>query len=117
MQLDEQRINIVVHKKCYDVPLVEHGKEPCRRSGSEVGRSTVMARTVRACVESVRVTSFSRDLLSKTAGLARETVCNRSRPPFYIDKGLRPINPPTIDQIKSISRFTYVFWSSSSLVF
>jgi hypothetical protein len=38
-------------------------------------------RTVRACAESVRVPSFSRGLLPKTAGLARETVWNGSRPP------------------------------------
>jgi hypothetical protein len=31
--------------------------------------------------ESVRVPSFSRDLLSKTMGLAQETTCNGSRPP------------------------------------
>jgi hypothetical protein len=34
----------------------------------------VVARTVRTCLESVRVPSFSRDLLPKTAGLTRETV-------------------------------------------
>jgi hypothetical protein len=45
------------------------------------GRSTVVARTVRACVESVRFPSFSRDSLAKTAGLARETTCSGSRPP------------------------------------
>ena len=39
------------------------------------------ARTVRARAESVRVPSFSRDLLPKTAGLTRETVGNGSRPP------------------------------------
>jgi acetyl-CoA carboxylase alpha subunit len=38
------------------------------------GRSAVVARTVRACEESVRVPSFSRDLLPKTTGLTRETV-------------------------------------------
>jgi hypothetical protein len=38
------------------------------------GQSAVVARTVRACAESVRVPSFSRGLLPKTAGLARETV-------------------------------------------
>ena len=36
--------------------------------------------------------------------------------PLYIDEGLRPIKPPTIDQIKSISRFTLCIRSSSSLV-
>jgi hypothetical protein len=41
----------------------------------------VVARTVRVCAESVRVSSFSRDLLLKTAGLTRETVSSGSRPP------------------------------------
>jgi hypothetical protein len=36
--------------------------------------------------------------------------------PLYIDEGLQPIEPPTIDQIKSISRFTLCIRSSSSLV-
>jgi hypothetical protein len=65
----------------------------------------VVARTVRARAESVRVPSFSWDLLPKTAGLTRETVGNGSRPPLYIDEGLRSIEPPTIDQIQSITRF------------
>jgi hypothetical protein len=65
------------------------------------GRSAVVARMVRACAESVTVPSFSRYLLAKTAGLARKTTCNVSRPPLYIDEGLRPIEPRTIDQIKS----------------
>jgi hypothetical protein len=73
------------------------------QSSAEAGRSAV--RTVRARAESVRVPSFSRDLLPKTAGLTRETVGNGSRPPLYIDEGLRPIEPPSIEQIKSISRF------------
>jgi hypothetical protein len=66
---------------------VEHQKEPH-------GRSTVVVWTVCACAESVRVPSFSWDLLPKTMGLARETVCSGSRPPLYIDEGLRPIEPP-----------------------
>jgi hypothetical protein len=78
-----------------------------RPDGLRSGRSAVVARTVRACVDSVRVLSFSRDLLAKTVGLARETTCSGFRPPLYIDERLRPIEPPTIDQIKSISRFTY----------
>jgi hypothetical protein len=49
---------------------------------------------VRACAESVMVPSFSWDLLPKTAGLARETVCSRSRPHLYIDEGLQLIEPP-----------------------
>jgi hypothetical protein len=76
---------------------------------NDLGRTAV--RTVRGGgadgprVHRVRVPSFSQDLLPKTARLARKTVCSGSRPPLYIDEGLRPIKPPTIDQIKSISRF------------
>jgi hypothetical protein len=56
---------------------VEHTKRPR-------GRSAVVARTVRACAELVRVPSFSWDLLAKTAGLARETTCSGSKPsPLY----------------------------------
>jgi hypothetical protein len=41
-------------------------------------------RNDRAYAESVRVPSFSRDLLPKTVGLAQETVCSGSRPsPLY----------------------------------
>ena len=75
---------------------------PTRRSdGPRSGLSAVAAWTVRACAETVRVPSFSRDLLPKTAGLTRETVGSGSRPPLYIDEGLRPIEPPT----KFITRF------------
>jgi hypothetical protein len=42
--------------------------------GPRSGQSAVVARTVHACTESVRVLSFSRGLLPKTVGLARETV-------------------------------------------
>jgi hypothetical protein len=42
--------------------------------GPRSGQSAVVARTVRACAESVRVPSFSRDLLPKTAGLTRKSV-------------------------------------------
>jgi hypothetical protein len=65
-----------------------------RPDGPRSGLSAVVARTVRACAESVRVLSFSRDLLPKTAGLTRKSVRSGSRPPLYIDKGLRPIKPP-----------------------
>jgi hypothetical protein len=53
---------------------VEHQKEPRGRSGPEAGRSAVVAWTVRACAESVRVPSFLQDLLPKTTGLTRETI-------------------------------------------
>jgi hypothetical protein len=42
--------------------------------GLRSGQSAVVARTVRACAESVRVPSFSRVLLPKTAGLTRKSV-------------------------------------------
>ena len=78
-----------------------------RPDGPRSGQSAPGGRTVRACAETVRVPSFSRDLLPKTVGLTRKSVRSGSRPPLYIDEGLRPIESPTIDQIKSISRFTY----------
>jgi hypothetical protein len=52
-----------------------------RPDGPRSGQSAVVARTVRACVESVRVPSFSRDLLPKTVGLTLEIVGSGSRPP------------------------------------
>jgi hypothetical protein len=67
------------------------------------------------CAESVWISSFSQDLLAKTAGLARKTTYSGSRPPLYIDEGLPLIEPPTIDQIKSISHFYLCIRSSSSL--
>jgi hypothetical protein len=56
---------------------------------------------VRVCAESIRIPSFLRDLLAQSAGLTRETTCNGSRLPPYIDDELRPIKPPTINEIKS----------------
>jgi hypothetical protein len=63
----------------------------------------------------VNVPDFLRDLLAKNVGLTRELTCNGSRPPLYIDKGLRPIEPP--QSIKSIllTIFTLCIRSSSSL--
>jgi hypothetical protein len=49
--------------------------------GPRSGLSAVVARTVRACTESVRVPSFSWDLLPKTVGLTRKSVRSGSRPP------------------------------------
>jgi hypothetical protein len=55
-------------QKCLaDVPAL-------KLDGPRSRQSAVVARTVRACAESVRVPSFSRDLLSKTAGLTRKSV-------------------------------------------
>jgi hypothetical protein len=45
-----------------------------RPDGPRSGQSAVVARTVRACAESVRVPSFSRNLLPKTAGLTWKSV-------------------------------------------
>jgi hypothetical protein len=45
-----------------------------RPDGPRSGQSAVVARMVCACAESIRVPSFSRDLLPKTMGLTRETV-------------------------------------------
>jgi hypothetical protein len=53
-----------------------------RPDGPQFERSVVVARTVRACAELVRVPSFLRDLLAKAAGLTRQTTCNGSRPPL-----------------------------------
>jgi hypothetical protein len=44
-------------------------------------------------------------LKPKTVGLTRKSVRSGSRPPLYIDEGLRPIEPRTIYQIKYIPRF------------
>jgi hypothetical protein len=55
-----------------------------RPDGPRSGQSAVVARTIRACAESVRVPSFLRGLLAKTAGLARETTCNGSIPRPFI---------------------------------
>jgi hypothetical protein len=52
-----------------------------RPDGPRSGLSAVVARTVRACAESVRVPSFSRDWLPKTTGLTRKSVGSGSRPP------------------------------------
>jgi hypothetical protein len=52
-----------------------------RPDGPRSGLSAVVARTVRACAETVRVPSFSRDLLPKTVGLTRKSDRSGSRPP------------------------------------
>jgi hypothetical protein len=94
---------------------VELKKWPRGQSGPEVGRSAVVARTVRACAESVRVPSFSRDSLPKIAGLARETTCSGSKPPLYIDEGLRPIKTPNNRSNQVYFSFYLCIRSSSSL--
>jgi hypothetical protein len=45
-----------------------------RPDGPRSGQAAVVAQMVHTCAESVRVPSFSRDLLPKTMGLTRETV-------------------------------------------
>jgi hypothetical protein len=78
-----RRARLVV---CDDSTLLSSKKSSAdgpapRPDGLRSGLSAVVARTVRARVESVRVPSFSQDLLPKIAGLTRETVGNGSRPP------------------------------------
>jgi hypothetical protein len=87
------------------VPVGSKKRPRGRPDGPQSGLSTVVARTVHACAEIVKVPSFSRDLLSKTVELTRKSVRSGSRPHIYIDEGLQPIEPSTIDQIKSISCF------------
>jgi hypothetical protein len=54
--------------------MVVVGNQKELADGPRSGLSAVVAWTVRACSETVRVPSFSQDLLPKTAGLTRETV-------------------------------------------
>jgi hypothetical protein len=88
-----------------------------RADGPRSGQSAVMAWTVHACAESVRVPSFSRDLLPRTAGLTRKQFEADPDLPLYIDEGLQPIEPPQ-QSIKSslFLVFTLFIRSSSSLV-
>jgi hypothetical protein len=53
---------------------VGNQKVPRGQSGPEGGQSAMVARTVRACAESIRVPNFSWDLLPKTVGLTRKSV-------------------------------------------
>jgi hypothetical protein len=62
-------------------------KESVERRKRQRRRSAVVAWTDHVCAESVRVLSFSRDLLPKTAGLARKAICSRSRHPLILMKG------------------------------
>jgi hypothetical protein len=56
--------------------------DPTLRPNSPQSRlSMVVAQTVHACAESIRVLTFLRDLLAKSARLTRELTCNGSRPP------------------------------------
>jgi hypothetical protein len=64
-----------VHKaKRWEVFSRSRGWAPVGNQKVTRERSAVVARTVRACAESVRVPSFSWDLLPKTAGLTRKSV-------------------------------------------
>jgi hypothetical protein len=86
---------------------IEHQKRQCGRSGLETGRSAIRtvcrSGTGHPCVRSIP--DFLRDLLAKHVELTQESTCNRFRPPLYIDKGLRPIEPSTIDTINCTYRF------------
>jgi hypothetical protein len=75
----------ISHQDCRKISV---GHQMCladgpalRPDGPRSGLSAVVARTVRARAESVRVPSFSRDLLPKIAGLIRKSVGSGSRPP------------------------------------
>ena len=64
-----------------------YGSADCPRLGPDGPRSglyAVVARTVRACAESIRVLIFLRDLLAKPARLTQEPTCNGSRPLLLI---------------------------------
>jgi hypothetical protein len=85
-----------------------HADSPTLRlDGPRSGLSVVAARTVRASAETIRVPSFSRGLLPKTVGLTRKSVRSVSRPPLYIDEGLMPIEPPTIESIPLLFRIYF----------
>jgi hypothetical protein len=63
---------------------IESGMADCpgmRPDGPWSGQSAVVAQSVRACIELVKVPVFLRDLLAKPVGLTREPTCNESRPP------------------------------------
>jgi hypothetical protein len=77
-----------------------------RPDGPRSGLSAVVARTVRARAESFRVPSFSRDLLPKTAGLTKQLETDPDLS-LYIDEGLRPMKPPTIEPIQLLSRIYF----------
>ena len=74
VKFDDEDLVLEIKKTHADGPAL-------RPDGPRSGLSAMAARTVLACAETVRVPSFSRDLLPKTAGLTRETVGNGSRPP------------------------------------
>jgi hypothetical protein len=90
---------------------------PSGQSDLEAGRSAVSTQTVRVCAESFRVPNFLQDLLAKPARLTREPTCNGSRPPlpFYIDEGLRPIDPHT-QSIQSTLLIIFTFALGVTLV-
>jgi hypothetical protein len=75
----------------YYVLGTEMAERTVRHSGPDAGRSALVACTIRARVELVRVPSFLQDLLAKTTELAWEMDCNGSIPSLYIYGGLRSI--------------------------
>jgi hypothetical protein len=85
------------------------------------GLSVVAAQTVRACVESIRVTPFLRDLLTNSTRLTRKLACYWSRPAPYINEVVRSIDATTIDQSNLCIIFTLFalffpfLWSRSNL--
>jgi hypothetical protein len=79
-----------------------------------MGAGLSVVPTVRACAESVTVIDFLRDLLVTYVRLAHKPTCNGSRPPPYIDEGVRPTEPPQSIQSIVLIIFTLCIRSSPS---
>jgi hypothetical protein len=110
------RSEMKVPHDCFDYLIIGRVRgHLCWAPNGRSGRSALMARRfVRA--ESVRVLSFLRDLLARSAELAQEVTCNGSKPrPLYIWRATADwmINNRINNQY--ISRFTFYIRSSSSL--
>jgi hypothetical protein len=86
-----------------------------RPDGPWFGLSTVAGQVVRACVESVEILDFLRDLLAKHVGLTQERTFNGYRSPLYINEELRLIDPPQSIRSTLLIVFTLYIRSSSSL--
>jgi hypothetical protein len=89
-----------------------------RPGGPRSGLSAMAVRTVSACTELVTTSSlFLVGFVRKPAGFTLEPTCNGSRPPPYIDVGVRPIEPPQSIQSIVLIIFTLCIRSNHSLVF
>jgi hypothetical protein len=97
------------HKKKPSAPLLntlfDLADGPALRPDSpRSGLSALVAHTVHACAESVRVPIFLQELLAKLARLTREPTCNGSRPPPLYRRATADCTP-TIDTINSTYHF------------